>query len=778
MREEIETLGGTVAQLTGDGVLALFGAPTAHEDDPARAVRAALAVRRAIASYSEQVAPAYGIELVVRVAVNTGPVVVPSRDLPVDDLYNAMGDTVNVVARLQTLGDVVVGPLTAQQVEREFELQDLGELALKGREATIRAARVVGVRPDAHARADTPLVGRQRELEVLDGVFTSLMAGQGGILSITGEPGIGKSRLIAEVVDRFGASMQVLTGHSVAYAEAIPYWPMRDLLRRWLGLGESDPEAVARLELRGGLTRVLEGEADEAFPFVATLLGLQLEPQQEQQIRELARDAVQRRTYDWLFRLISALAGQRPLCVVVEDIHWSDEATLTALEELLPAVEHHPVVFALIHRSDPDHRAWGMVDRARRRFSRQFTEVALEPLADVEVETLAVASAGRALSPPVVRDVTERAGGNPYFVGEAIRDLRERGSLDRAAAGESATDTADVLPTAVQGTLQARLDRLSPEPRELLSVASVIGRSFSLSLIERLLPRVRLLPTLSELQFLQLLVEERSVPEPEYRFRHGLVREVAYSALVDSHRRELHEQVGRALIELHRELPAEVYGLLAYHMSEADEPGLAVEYLLKAGDAARAIYADDEAIGFYQRALAFMERTGHDERARATLLKMALTHHVAFDFPAANEALIRAFAIPAPQPVRLDPSERITGAITAAWDGELAPGHSQSLPGAQVARNLFRGLVALGSELDIEPDLAESFSVSDDGLSYRFVIRSDARWHDGVPVTASDFEFTYGRMRADGVVTAEWLDGVSARSDADGTSRDPAARSA
>ena len=151
-------------------------------------------------------------------------------------------------------------------------------------------------------------------------------------------------------------------------------------------------------------------------------------------------------------------------------------------------------------------------------------------------------------------------------------------------------------------------------------------------------------------------------------------------------------------------------------MSEADEPGLAVEYLLKAGDAARAIYADDEAIGFYQRALAFMERTGHDERARATLLKMALTHHVAFDFPAANEALIRAFAIPAPQPVRLDPSERITGAITAAWDGELAPGHSQSLPGAQVARNFFRGLVALGSELDIEPDLAESFSVSDDGL--------------------------------------------------------------
>src|SRR4051794_14893886 len=194
MREEVERFGGTVAQLTGDGVLALFGAPVAHEDDSERAVRSAFAIREAVARYGAEVAPAYGFDLRVRVAVNTGPVVVPAGEAPPDVLFNALGDTVNVAARLQALGDVVVGPATARQVGDLFALDGLGDLELKGKRETVAAFRVVGLRADPAVRPEPALVGRDAELAVVGDVLERLSGGRGGIVSITGEPGIGKSR--------------------------------------------------------------------------------------------------------------------------------------------------------------------------------------------------------------------------------------------------------------------------------------------------------------------------------------------------------------------------------------------------------------------------------------------------------------------------------------------------------------------------------------------------------------------------------------------------------
>ena len=761
MREEVERFGGTVAQLTGDGILALFGAPTGHEDDSERAVRAALALHESLARYAAEVAPAYGIELAVRVAVNTGPVVVPQRDAPPNVLYNALGDTVNVAARLQAFGDLVVGPATARQVERSFELEELGEVELKGKSEPVSAFSVVGVRERPPARLEAPFVGRKREIAALTEALDRLLEGKGALVSITGEPGIGKSRLVAEAEERLDRRVRFLAGHAVAYAETIPYWPVRELIRTWLGLGVSDSEARVRLELRAELAGTLADEAEEAYPFLATLLGLALEPEQEQRMRDFAGDAVQHQTFDWLYRLVCALARERPLCLVLEDLHWSDEATLSLLDELLPAAEQTAVAFVLVHRSEPDHPAWQLVDRARRRFRRVFIELQLEALADVDARALAEAGAGGELPEELARLLAERAGGNPYFVGEAIRDLRERGAVERENGRVLLVGEASI-PAAIQEALQARLDRLDAEARELVTTAAVIGRSFGLPLLERLLPRARLLPTLSELQWLQLVVEERSQPAPEYRFRHGLVQEVAYGTLVESRRRDLHLRVGEALLELHRDSPAEVYGLLARHFAEADEPERAVEYLLKAGDAARAIHAEDEALDLYRRALGFMERTGDVASARETLLKIALTHHIAFDYRAANEAFGQAFARPAALPQRLEPSERITWAVPAAWDREVTPGHSYTVPAFEVTRNLFRGLVGIGRDFDIELDLAERFTVSDDGLSYRFTLRPDAVWSDGTPITAEDFAFTYAQMAKDDVATASWLDGVSA----------------
>jgi ABC-type transport system substrate-binding protein/class 3 adenylate cyclase len=763
MREEVERFGGTVAQLTGDGVLALFGAPAAHEDDSERAVRAAVAIQDALGAYAADVAPAYGIELRARLAVNTGPVVIPATDAPPHVLYNALGDTVNVAARLQSFGDLVVGPATARQVRESFELEELGDLELKGRSVAVSAFRIVGVREERSPRIEAQFLGRKRELAALMEALGALLEGQGAIVSITGEPGIGKSRIVAEANALVEGRVRFLAGHAVAYAEAIPYWPVRELLGDWLGLGVSDPEARVRLELRAELARALGDDADEALPFLATLLGLAVEPEQDQRLRGFAPDAVQRQTFDWLYQLVCSLAGERPLCLVFEDLHWSDDATLSLLDELLPAVEQSAVAFVLVHRSDPDHPAWQLVDRAGRRFRSSFRELALGPLPDADARALAEADAGGQLPDEFAQLLAERAGGNPYFVGETIRDLRESGAL-REENGTLVLVGDASIPAVIQEALQARLDRLDAEARELVTTAAVIGRSFGLLLLERLLPRARLLPTLSELQWLQLVVEERGGAAPEYRFRHGLVQEVAYGSLVEARRRDLHRLVGEALLELHPDSPVETYGLLARHFAEADEPDRAVEYLLKAGDAARAAYAQQEAIELYRRALGFMDRGQEDWRARETLLKLAITHYLAFDFHAANEAFGEAFARPATALQRLDRTERITWAVTKGWPAEeVAPGLTDSDLANWVAGNLFRGLVAIGPDLEIRPDLAERFTVSDDGRSHRFTLRSDACWSDGVPVTAHDFAFTFAQMVENEVESAAWLDGVSAR---------------
>jgi ABC-type transport system substrate-binding protein/class 3 adenylate cyclase len=759
MREEVERFGGTVAQLTGDGVLALFGAPTAHEDDSERAVRAALALREALGRYGAEVGPAYGIELGARVAVNTGPVVIPAGDAPADVLYNALGDTVNVAARLQTLGELVIGPETARQVGAGFELEPLGDVELKGKADPVAAFQVAGERVRPVETAITPLVGREAELEILEGVLAGLVDGRGAIVVVTGEPGIGKSRLKSEARNRFADRVRFLEGHAVAYAHEIPYWPFREVLRDWLGLGVSDVEARVRLELRAGLAGALGDEADDAYPFLATLLGIPLEREQSERLGELSRDSVQQQTFDAFGRLVSALARERPLCLVLEDLHWADEATLALIEELFGATDEE-VVLVLTYRTEDDHGAWALAEQARRRYRHRFEALELAPLEQGTAVELAAGAAGAALPDPVAALLAERSGGNPFFLEEALRDLIERGVLRRDNGSLVLANGGEVaVPSLVQEALQARLDRLDPGTREVINVASVAGRSFGMPLLEQLIDRDRLRPALSELQRLDLVVEERRRPTAEYRFRHGLVQEVAYGGLVETRRRELHRVVGDALEQLHRDAPEEVYGLLARHFSEADEPNRALEYLVKAGDAARAAYADEEAVELYRRALSYMGRAGDEQRARDTLLRIALTHHLAFDYERAGAAYGEAFAIPAPPPARLEPAERIT--VPAPFPDGYVPGRGYNEYSWELMRDSYRGLVRIGPRAEIVPDLAESFAVSADGTTYRFRLVPDVLWSDGTPVTADDFAFTYQAMRDEHVQTATLLDDVA-----------------
>jgi len=759
-REQVERFGGTVAQHTGDGVLALFGAPTAHEDDAERAVRAALALHAALAPFAADVDEAYGVSLAARAAVNTGDALVLRGDEPPDQLYNALGDTVTVAARLQAQtvpGGTIVGPVTAHQLEGKFELDPLGELELKGRSEPV-AAFLVGAEGEHRVARDvTPLAGRDAELEALVGALELLAEGRGMVAVVTGEPGIGKSRLIAEAREQIGGGVRFAEGAAVAYAETFPYWPIRGLLRDWLGLGSGAPDTQVRLELKTALGRVLPDEVDR-YPFLATVVGAPLDTTESAALGGLTPDSVRRQTFEVMQALVLALAREHPLCLVVDDLHWADEATLDLIDHLLDTTDEEAIGLLLLSRSERDHASWLVGERARQRLPHRFLEIGLRPLDADSSRALVGDVAGAPLPAEVSSLLAERAGGNPFFLEEALRDLVERGALRRTnGAYELAVDAASLaVPTVVHEALQARLDRLAPPSRDLVGIASVAGRSFATPLLEELLPGVRLAPLLGELQRLDLVVEQRRRPVPEYRFRHGLVQEVAYASLPESRRQELHRRTAAALEELHRESLDEIAGLLAYHLAEAGEKARAAGWFERAGDQARAQYANDEAVAHYDRAAELYDEVGKPEAARHVLLKIAIGHVMAFEFARAAAVYRQAFARPVLRRVAEPPTERLSTPMLR--QDTIVPGLNYTAVGWWVAEHVYRGLVRVDLDMTIVPEVAERFEMSDDGTRYTFRLRDDVRWHDGTPVTARDFVWTWERVRALGSVTSFLLD--------------------
>ena len=763
MAAAVERFDGTVAQVAGDGLLALFGAPVAHEDDSERAVRASLAIQRSLAAYSGEVQGAYGIELRARVAVNTGPVVIsPGGDAQAR--YNALGDTVNVAARLQALAEdsrVMLGPQTAAQVRGAFELEALGARELRGRAGPVDLFRVVGEIEPGPPPAGATLVGRNAELAAVRGALQQLVDGLGAIVSITGEPGIGKSRLLAEALGPVRDRLRVLEGRGLSYTEAFPYWPLRELLRDWLGAGVTTTEARVRLDLKAAL-RGLFDDADEVYPFLATMLGLTPDPESSQRLREFSRDAAHRRSVEVVAELMRGLARERPLLIVFEDLHWADQPSLDLIEGLLDLTEREPVGIVMLYRADRELGSWRVGEHARQRFPHRYREVELRPLPGEATLALVSELAEGPIPGPVSALIGERAGGNPLFAAEALCDLIERGTLRRGADGWELAVDPDTLevPALVQAVLQARLDRLPPDAREVVAVAAVIGRRFALPLLERVADPETLPGALTDLQRLDLIVEERRRPFPEYRFRHGLVQEAAYATLTDSRRRELHGRVGEALEELAGDEPSpRTFAHLARHFTEADDGPRAVEYLIRAGDEARGMYAHQEAIRHYRRAREFLSRIGDDRRSRETLFKIALVHHLAFDFAGAERAYDEAFACKVEPADTPEMCERLVTAIPRPPEA-LAPGLDYVSETNALIAHLFRGLLIVDRDLNVMPSLAENFRVSADGLTYLFQLREDARWSDGEPLTAHDFVDTWERMRALSTVTAFLLEDI------------------
>ena len=761
---QVHEYGGTVAQLTGDGALAVFGAPTAHDDDAERAVRAGLAVQQVVRRYAADVGEAYGVSLSVRLAVEVGSVVV---DLDVSDdseRFNALGDPVNVAARLQEQADpgsLVLGPQAARAVTDVFELESLGEIGLRGRRAPVSVFKVcgaVGVQPPSRGK----LIGRDFEVALLQRAVAELAEGLGVVIAVTGEPGIGKTRLVRDVVEEANGRITVLHGTGASYASGFPLWPLRDMLRRWLDMSVGASEAQVRLELKARLAE-LYGEPGERYVFLASVLGLSPElGEPDRVLGELSRENVQSRTVEVVGGLLASLAEQRPVLLVLDDLHWADAATLSLLEGLLEVTEAASLGVAMLYRSERDSGAWRLAERARARFPHRFREVELRALATDAATRVATETAGGELPANVAQLVVERAGGNPFFVQEAVRDLLEREVVVRNGDGLALRVDPEhiAVPIAIRSALQARLDRLGDEARQVISFASVIGRTFGTGLLGRVLGEEVVRTGLTELLRVELIVEERRRPSPEYRFRHGLVQEVAYASLLEADRRDAHRQVAEALAELSEANdmlpPAPLY---AHHLAEADLAGPAADALIRAGDSARALGATDEAVTHYRQARKFLARLGDEDRSRETLFKIALGHHLAFDYPSAETAYDEAFSC------RPDPPQPPVGdkVLRTAFlcPVEITPGYVNVHEASALTDLFYRGLLSVDRDLNVMPELAENFRVSSDGLTYLFQLREGLCWSDGHPLTMHDFAFTFAEMRRLAVPSVFLLDDVA-----------------
>src|SRR5216683_1745358 len=601
---EIHRFEGTINQYGGDGLMALFGAPIAHEDAPRRAVHAALGIQRALRDYAATLERERGLKLQMRIGINTGTVVVGRIGTDLHMEYTAIGDTINLASRLQSLarpGNVLISESTHKSVSGFFETLELGELEIKGH-APARAFEVL--RPHGRrARLDlaverglTPLIGRDRPLATFRELFADVKAGRGQVVFVSGEAGIGKSRLLLEFRRLLAAANEEVTwleGRCVSFGASIPMLPTLDQLRENFRIDENDgePEIIAKVE--NGMRRL--GGLDLEIPYIRYLLAV--DPGDPE---VLAMDAAARRTriFQGLRALARRGAGLRPLVLVFEDMHWADSSTQEYLDFLMDSVAGARLMLILTHRLEYSPTF------GSRSF---FSAINLRHLTNEQTLEMAARFLGSELFPEELKSaLMEKAEGVPLFVEEVTKTLLDLGFITRENGNYRMAKALDELaiPETIQGIIMARLDRLGEGGKRTVQLASVIGRQFLVRLLERVAGLTgKLEGLLRELKALEIIYEQGMIPEPAYVFKHAVIQDVAYNSLLIRRRRELHRAVGAAIEELYRERLAEHYAELAYHFSRGEDWSRTMEYSRLAGDQSTHSFANAEAIQHYGHAI-------------------------------------------------------------------------------------------------------------------------------------------------------------------------------
>jgi class 3 adenylate cyclase len=503
---------GTIARLLGDAILAFFGAPVAHEDDPVRAVRAGLEVLSIVRDYAEEVRRKHGIDFAMRVGLNTGPVVVGEVGSDLKYEYTAMGDAVNLAARMQSAArpmTLLISEHTHRFVAPVFECVDLGQIEVKGKAEPVRvyevaAAKAAPGKLRGLAGLESPMVGRDAELQSLLKTSAAVQAGLGRAVVVVGEAGLGKTRLLSEWkaatqtsnLQPPASNFQWAEGHCLSYGQGLAYHLLLDVLRSLIGVPAAASEAETHAALKARTDDLFDGDALDVYPYLTHLLfsdkaGKFLTGAALDRVKALDPQALQAQYLAALRKLLPAVAARQPLALICDDIHWADPSSTELLVKLLPLTSEAPLMFCFITRPDREAPGWKMVQAARD-LGAGLTEIALNPLSDADSRQLVSNLLEVEALPENVRNIIlQKAEGNPFFVEEVIRMLIDRGAIvkqnDRWAAGKG-IETVEI-PDNLQGLLLARIDRLPDETKRTLRVASVIGRQFAVKVLEQVVGR-------------------------------------------------------------------------------------------------------------------------------------------------------------------------------------------------------------------------------------------------------------------------------------------------
>jgi class 3 adenylate cyclase/tetratricopeptide (TPR) repeat protein len=616
MMEAVHRYEGTVNQVMGDGIMALFGAPLAHEDHGVRACYAALRMQASVKRYAEEVQRTAGIAIQIRVGLNAGEVVVRSigSDLHMD--YTAVGQTTHLAARLEQMamaGSILITTGALRLAEGYVHVRPLGAVPVKGMSEPVEVYEMTGAgvartRLQAGAaRGLSRFVGRLAELDALRRALEDAQAGHGQVVGVVGEPGLGKSRLLWEFTHshRIQGSLIIESG-AVSFGKATPYLPVVNLLKAYFEIEPRDDARKVREKVTGKLLTL----ADALGPTLPAFLSLLDVPVEDDQWQYLDPPQRRQRTLDAVKRLLLRESRVQPVCVVIEDLHWIDAESQALIDSLVESLPTARLLLLVNYRPEYQH-GWGS--------KSYYTQLRLDPLPPASAEELLHALLGDHPGlQPLTRLLIERTERNPFFLEESVRTLVETGVLigERGAYRLTRALPSIPVPATVQAVLAARIDRLPQGEKSLLQAAAVIGKRVPFTILEAIAPEGDLRLRLAHLQAAEFLYETSLFPELEYTFKHALTHEVAYTSLLQQRRRDLHARIVTAIEERSADRQAEHVDRLAHHALRGEVWDKAVMYLRQSGAKATARSAYREAVSCFEQAL---EALAHLPGSRDTM---------------------------------------------------------------------------------------------------------------------------------------------------------------
>jgi class 3 adenylate cyclase/tetratricopeptide (TPR) repeat protein len=629
MMDAVHRFEGTVNDVAGDGIMAMFGAPIAHEDHALRACYASLAMQAALRRYAEDVRRTQGLEVLLRVGLNSGGVLVRTIGNDLYMNYSGVGLTTNLAARMEQLappGTIRLTAATLQLVEGAVRVNALGPIPVKGLAEPVAVFELVGATPvhrrlqAAMARGLTRFVGRAQELAALTQALAQAGRGQGQLMAVLGEAGVGKSRLVYECV-RSPATQgwRVLESASMSYGRATPYFPVMDVLKRYAHVEDTDDAHSIRAKVTGQV-RTLDETLQDTLPALFALLDVLPDDSSFHQL-----DPAQRRqhTLTALKRVLLRESQVQPLLLVCEDVHWIDTETQALLDSLVESLPTAHILLLVTYRPEYQH-GWGS--------KTYYTHLRLDPLPPARAAAILQALVGDDASlAPLTQVLIARTAGNPFFLEESVRALVETGALrGETGAYRLAQPLQSIqVPGTVQIVLAARVDRLPPEAKRLLQTAAVIGAEVPFPLLAAIadLPDPDLRRHLAQLQAVEFLYETRLFPELAYTFKHALTHEVAYGSFFQERRRVLHARIVEALEALAGDRLAEQVERLAYHALRGEAWDKALAYCQQAGEKALAQSAYREAAEHFEQALNTLPRLPETRKTREQAIDLRLALH-------------------------------------------------------------------------------------------------------------------------------------------------------